>query len=216
MKTETPPMTMTSLPPTTVPLTLDELLSKLRAVERTAVMNHLAACRAESDPQRGTLWERLLCALLTLAPKLPRFGSRACAQFFIPDGRYKLQVFALKDSGRGEFHVYCCDALRAARAVGLIGQAASAIVGVAGAETLRCGGGGGGPVTLGASALAIEMLDGGKVSEPEAHLRPMLGWGRRVMHVTLPVSASEAQIAAVESLCALSATHWAAAAPPAN
>jgi hypothetical protein len=55
----------------------------------------------------------------------------------------------------------------------------------------------------------IEMLDGSAMSEPEAHLRPMLGWGRRVMHLTPPITATEGAIAAVEAICSLSAAKWA-------
>lgn len=195
-----PPARSTRAAPPVAPLPFDTLLSKLRVAERASVMQHLTACRAEEDPRHADLWERLLCALLTLAPSLPRLGARGSAQFFIPDGRYKLQVFALKDNGKGEIHIYCPDVLTDGTAMGLIRHEAASGAS-SGGDVLCCG-------KMPGDSLAIEMLDGGLVSEPEAHLRPMLGWGRRVMHLKLQVTASDAQIAAVESLCAVSATHW--------
>jgi hypothetical protein len=36
----------------------------------------------------------------------------------------------------------------------------------------------------------------------------MLGWNRRVIRITLPTDATEAQVAAVETLCAMSKGKW--------
>jgi hypothetical protein len=48
---------------------------------------------------------------------------------------------------------------------------------------------------------------GGEQRLPE-FVRPMLGWGKKALRVTVPAAASEAQIAAVEDLCALAALQW--------
>ena len=48
---------------------------------------------------------------------------------------------------------------------------------------------------------------GGEQKLPE-FVRPMLGWGKKALRITVPASATEAQIAAVEDLCALAALQW--------
>ena len=51
-----------------------------------------------------------------------------------------------------------------------------------------------------------------KTPGPEFFYKDMTGWNRKAICVTLPAMASEAQVRAVENLCALAATEWATAA----
>ena len=62
--------------------------------------------------------------------------------------------------------------------------------------------------------LRVESLDGDSLN-PGAHFKDMTGWNRKALRVTLPPSASSAQVEAAEVLCALAAQHFVKAARPA-
>jgi hypothetical protein len=178
-------------------LDFEAFLAKLKsAKERTNAQQHLDTTRADGDPRHAKLWERLVNALLTLAPELPRFGGQRAVQFSVPDGRYKLQVFAMQDGEKGEIYVYTQDVSVAARDAGL----------------LRTGKAAGDRTYLSAQGGEMLVVDevadtGGEQKLPE-FVRPMLGWGKKALRITVPPNATEPQIAAVEDLCALAALQW--------
>jgi hypothetical protein len=156
----------------------------------------VAVLEAEPDPTRAPLWRRLACALMTLAPHAAKFVGRQTVQFYVADGKYRKQVFALEDLQDGHLTVYCPDVLGEALESGLL--APSPQTGQHLYLTRPAG-----------DPLRVEPLDGDSLN-PGAHFKDMTGWNRKALRLTLPPAASAAQVEAVELLCALAARRFAA------
>jgi hypothetical protein len=186
-------------------LDFEAFLTKLKsAKERANAQQHLDTIRGDAEhPHHAKIWQRLVSTLLTLAPELPRFGSQRAVQFSVPDGRYKLQVFALQDGDNNTaVHVYLPDISTTANAAGLV----------------RPGKGGERAFLTPAPGQILpvdEIADTGGEQRLPDFVRPMLGWGKKALHLALPLNATEAQLTAVEDLCALAAVEWRTAAPKA-
>ena len=175
---------------------LDAFLAKAGAKDRTQIQRHLAAIDAESDSSHGTLWRRIAGTLAALAPMPLQTAGHGGVLFFIPDGKYRMQVFAMEDA-EGRLSIYLPDILAEAVRKKILratdNPAEFAIVGAM-RHTLR-----------------VELLDAQNTPEPPAHVKNMLGWNRKAMRVTLPVIASEGpRVEAAEALFALAAKQWAA------
>src|SRR3954453_11757925 len=91
------------------PVDLDALLAKAGQRDRTNVEKHLAALDAGPDAAHAALWRRLARALATLAPLAITTIGQQAVQFFIADGKYRMQVFALEDQNDGKLQVYLPD-----------------------------------------------------------------------------------------------------------
>jgi hypothetical protein len=176
------------------PVEIEALLSKLGPKDRINVEKHLAACDAEPSGHRGKLFRKMACALGTLAPHATKTQGRQTLQFFIPDGKYRMQVFALHDGGEGDIAVYGANMVDRAVAEGILsGPIQPNIYRISGTKDKE--------------ALNIESLDG-KTSNPQPFYKDMLGWNRKAMKISLPITASPAQIATAEKLVSLAAEKW--------
>ena len=183
------------------PLGFEEFLAKLSPKDRANAERRVTVLEGEPDPGRARLWRRLAAVLMTLAPQSAKVVGRQTVQFYIADGKYRMQVFALEDLQDGNFTVYCPDVLAEATAAGLVGEPVEA-----GPHLRRIGTSG--------ELLLIESLDGTSLS-PGVHFKDMVGWNRKALRITLPPSASPVQIETTELFCALAAHHFAVkAAPP--
>jgi hypothetical protein len=176
------------------PLTFPEVLAKLAGRDRANAERRVAALAAQPDAGRAAAWQRLACGLMTLAPVAKLTGSSA-VEFYVPDGRYRRQVFALEDLRDGGVTVYGPDVLADAVAAGLL------------ARTGRPDPGGYAVAATG-EPLHVEALDGTALS-PHAHVKNLTNWSRRAARVALPPSASAAQVGAAELLCAIAAVRFA-------
>ena len=177
------------------PEAFETFLSTLGERDRRNFRNHLSACEAEHDSPRATLWKRLSCTLGALAGKPARTTGKRAVQFFVADGQYLMQLFALEDPHDGTLVVYAPDALGAAVEAGV----------------LR------GPVSVGADVLLyevrglagvnlrVEVLSAAKTVDAPEYYRHLLGWKRRALKVTLRTTAGQAQVSACEALCRLAA-----------
>jgi len=188
------------------PLTYGEFLEKLTPKERANAERHVADCQSEADPRHVALWQRLSSALMTLAGHSAKFNRRESLQFYIADGKYRMQVFALEDLRDGKLTVYCGDVLELATRSGLLASRKSK------ADESKT-------YSIGTSRedLEIEQLDG-TTPNPANFYKDMLGWNRRAVRVIVPVTATDSQVRAVETLCAMSVhgkTKAAAAVPAA-
>jgi hypothetical protein len=145
---------------------------------------------------------------MTLAPHAAKLVGKQTVQYYVADGKYRKQVFALEDLQDGNITVYCPDVLREAMDAGLLKRPAAeaqsdatAVYGIIGTQ----------------DALRIDALDRDSVN-PAAHFKDMVGWNRTALRITLPPTASPQQLAAAELLCALAARSFApaaaASAPP--
>jgi hypothetical protein len=175
------------------PLDFEAFLGKLVPKDRVNAQRRVDVLEAEADPSRVRLWKRLACALMTLAPHAAKLVGRQMIQFYIADGKYRMQVFAMEDLQDGHFTIYCPDVLQEAVNAGLIS------VGEEGEPNLyRLGPG---------DHLFIEPLDKDSLN-PAAHFKDMTGWNRKAIRIVLPPSPSPAQVEATELLCGIASRHF--------
>lgn len=163
------------------PVDLDALLAKAGQRDRANVEKHLAAV----DPAHATLWRRLMRSLATLAPLAIQTVGQAAVQFFIADGKYRMQVFALEDASDGHLILYTPDVYDEARKLKLI------------------------PAEGDEHAVFIEQLTGANTPNPSPHFKNMLGWNRKALRIVLPINATDEQIETAEHIAGLAARSWA-------
>ena len=175
-------------------LNFDEFCARLSPKDKLNVEKRVTALEAENSGGRARLWQRLACTMMTLAPHATKVIGRQTVQFYIADGKYRMQVFALEDLQDGNLTAYCPDALDDAIAGGLLSKRED------GEEDEY--------VTTAGQTLRIESLNGGSIN-PATHYKDMVGWNRKALAITLPPTASPAQFEAVELLCAIAAQHFA-------
>jgi hypothetical protein len=170
----------------------DGFLAKLTPKDRLNIERHLTAIEEVSTRNHAKLWKRLATAMMSMAPHSAKANGQQSMQFYIQDGKYRMQIFALEDLRDGSIHVYAADAIDEATKAGLFTKAK------AGDEPneLRLAGS--------TDTLNVERLDG-KVSNPAPFYKDMLGWNRRAVHITLPVMATDAQADAACKLLVLGA-----------
>jgi hypothetical protein len=174
-------------------LDFDAFLAKLSPKDRVNAERRVGVLEAEPDLSRLRLWRRLACALMTLAPHAAKLVGRQTIQFYIADGKYRMQVYALEDLQDGHFTIYCQDVMQEAIEAGLLSDAEQA-----GAHLRRISSG---------EMLFVESMDKSSQS-PGAHFNDMVGWNRRALRIVLPPSASSAQVEAAELVCAIAATRF--------
>lgn len=169
---------------------LRELLGRAAAKDRTHIQRHLAALDAQPDGSHAALWRRVAAMLGSLAPLPIQTVGHSAIMFFVPDGKYRMQMFALEDQNDGRVSIYLPDILKQAIAKKIIrkGEAPGeyAIVG-----SMR-------------NTLRLEALDSQNSPEPAAHVKNMLGWNRKALRITLPAIAADGpRVNATEALCEL-------------
>ena len=177
-------------PPT--PMDFDAFLAKLTPKDRLNIERHLAAIEEQSTKAHAKLWKKLATQMMTMAPHSAKANGQQSMQFYIQDGKYRMQIFALEDLRDGTVHVYAADAVDEAVKEGAMQKPKPADE----ADQYKL------PGTT--DLLIVERLDG-KVSNPAPFYKDMLGWNRRAVHVALPAMASDLQVAAVEKLLFLGA-----------
>ena len=179
-----------------------EFLAKLAPKDRASAEKRVNLLEAGPDPARAELWRRLACTLMTLAPHAAKLVGLQTVQFYVADGKYRMQVFALEDPQDGHMTVYCPDVVDEAVKAGLLGRSAR-VPGQPAESDARV------YVIEGSrEPLHVELLDKSSVN-PGAHFKDMVGWNRKAIRVTLPPAASPSQVQAAELLCALAAGHFA-------
>ncbi|HWE93387.1 MAG TPA: hypothetical protein VG269_05380 [Tepidisphaeraceae bacterium] len=175
---------------------LEDFLSRCGMKDRVTIEKHLAIADAEATPDHGRLWRRLAAALFSLAPEGSQVLGKLAVLFFIPDGKYRMQVFALEDALDGSLQVYLPDVLADAIRKKIVAKTKEP-----GVYTI---------VKTPKQTVHIEELDASNTPEPAVHVKNMLGWNRKALRVTVPATkAGAAQAAAAEALCALAAVKWA-------
>lgn len=176
---------------------LDEALARLGARDRASIEKHLAACDAETDPRHSQLWRRLAGKLCELSPLPMQSAGAQAVIFFAPDGKYRMQVFALEDKRDGQIVIYLPDVTTQAVKEKVLVKAGERFA-IAGAKT---------------HTLEVESMDAANTPEPPQHVKHMIGWNRKAVRVTLRGNDPDSpEVAAAEALCALAAKQWNAAA----
>ncbi len=174
----------------------DQLLAGLGEKDRAGLERQLAAYAAKLGEAQAVRWRRLLCVLRTLSPGPVKLASANAMQFFIPDGKYRKQVFAMQAMGDGSCAVYAPDVISEAVRSGLLSKPSR----VDDRDSYR--------VSKSVEMLSIDSLDG-KTPNPDAFYKDMTGWNRKAIRMTLPAEASDAQVHVVEQICVLAAEEWA-------
>jgi hypothetical protein len=178
----------------------EAILARAGARDRTNVQRHVAVCDAEPEESHGRIWRRLFTSLATLAPLPVTTVGQQAVLFFVPDGKYRMQVFALEDAREGAVSVYMPDVLDAVVAQGVI----SPLAGDTAAEGAR-------HYRVGHSkvhTLSIEPLSAATTPNPPAHVKNMIGWNRKGLRVALPIIAVDEETVAVELMAAIAALRW--------
>src|SRR5690348_13998984 len=93
------------------PMGFADFLAKLPAKDKLNAERRVAVLEADANPGPAVLWRRLACTLMTLAPHAAKFVGKQTAQFYVADGKYRMQVFALEDLQDGVMTIYSTDAL---------------------------------------------------------------------------------------------------------
>src|SRR6266478_2170649 len=87
------------------------MLARAAAKDRTHIQRHLATADAEPDAAHAALWRRLATMLFGLAPLPIQTVGHSAVLFFVPDGKYRMQMFALEDQSDGRIALYLPDVL---------------------------------------------------------------------------------------------------------
>jgi hypothetical protein len=178
--------------PVPVPIDYDGFLAKLTPKDRLNIERHIAAIEEQSTRNHAKLWKKLATAMMSMAPHSAKANGQQSMQFYIQDGKYRMQIFALEDLRDGTIHVYAADAVDEALKAGLLLKAKLSDD----ANELR--------LPNSTETLNVERLDG-KVSNPAPFYKDMLGWNRRAVHIALPVMASDVQAEAAHKLLVMGA-----------
>ena len=178
------------------PLELEEFLAKLAARDRQNVDRHLAAADAEPEPDHAKLWRRIARSMFTLSPHAVTTIGQQALQFFIADGKYRRQLFALEDLRDGVLVVYTVDALAAALRAGALRGPVRTDDGVKVYELGGCDG---------HATVGVEALTADNVGNAPDYYRHMVGWNRKALKITLPVPGGDGRLRALNVLYALAA-----------
>jgi hypothetical protein len=174
----------------------DEMVGKLSPKDRQNMEKQLTSYDVAGDKGRATLWKRLVGTMSDLAPGVPpKTSAQRTVQFFVPDGKWRMQVFAIEDRKDGVIAVYVEDVLAEALKAGVIAKG-------------KRGGGPGEYTAKGSETpIVVEQLDGKTEADPAPFYKDMLGWNRKALRVTLGGDAPEAHARVVERLCELAAVR---------
>jgi len=172
---------------------LTGFLSRLGGKERTKVEKHLAACDTENDPDRAKLWRRVATMLDSSAGAGVESAGGQAWRFFIPDGKYRMQVFAMEDRGDGTLRVFLPDILDEAVKSRVMSKTKVPNEYI---------------VKGSRDPIHVIALEPSKIQDPPAHIKPMLGWNRKALEITLRTAGGGTQTLAAQALVDLAARKW--------
>jgi hypothetical protein len=168
----------------------EALLARCGVKDRTNLEKHLALCDAEPHPGHAKLWRRLAGRLAALGSLPVQTAGPGVLLFFIPDGKYRLQVFSLEDRRDGQLIVYTTDVLDQAVSKKILAKAGGQYV-VAGAKSV---------------VINVEQIDAANTPDPAPHYKHLIGWNRKAIRITLNANEADSPVVgAVEAICALAA-----------
>src|SRR4051794_32363118 len=90
-------------------LSFEHFLINLSPKDRVSAEKRITALEVAGSKRLSEVWRRLACALMTLAPHAVKLVGKQTVQYYVADGKYRMQVFALEDLQDGNMTVYCPD-----------------------------------------------------------------------------------------------------------
>lgn len=173
---------------------LDQYVARAAARDRYNIEKHLLALDNDALKGRADVWRRLLTKLSSLVPLPFQSAGPNVVLFYRPDGKYRMQVFALEDAGNGLVYVYLTDVLQAAVA----------------AKILRADGERYAIVASPGGDLPVHAIDTQNTPDPAAYIKHMIGWNRKAIRIALDgAEATGVRIDTAEALCSFAASQWA-------
>ena len=88
--------------------------------DRVNAEKRVVALEAAGPPGLAELCRCVAAALMTLAPHAAKLVGKQTVQYYVADGKYRMQVFALEDLQDGNLTAYCPDVLADAVEAGLL------------------------------------------------------------------------------------------------
>jgi hypothetical protein len=173
-----------------------DFLAALSARDRANIEKHMAVLDADPSPSHARTWRTVALLLRRLAPMSANTIGPQLVQFFVADGKYRMQVFALEDRRDGTILLFMPDVLEKALKAGVLAKPPA---GRAGEYPIRAHKN---------EVLPVEVLDAANTPDPQPAIKHMLGWNRKALRVTLPAIVNAPQLAAAQEMCELAAKAW--------
>lgn len=173
-----------------------DFLAALSARDRANIEKHMAVLDAEPSPSHSKSWRQVALLLRRLAPMSANTIGPQVVQFFVADGKYRMQVFALEDRRDGSILLFLPDVLDKALKAGILAKPPAGRVGEYPIRAHK------------SEVLHVELLDAANTPDPQPAIKHMLGWNRKALRVTLPAIVNAPQLAAAAALCELAAKAW--------
>jgi hypothetical protein len=177
------------------------LLQQLGPKALGAAEKHMELCEADAARGYGRTWKRIAGMLARMAPGAVESVGQHTLKFHIPDGKYRQQVFALNDSGLGTIDLYMPHIAALAIEQKLLSKPTdpTQVYGIVGEK----------------QSIELSTVTSNDADCPP-FCKPMLGWGRKALKVTISAVPNEEQLAIVERLCECAMSTWAAQTAPAK
>lgn len=170
------------------PKTFDQALEKLPQKDRANIQKHLDQMAAMPKAATDT-WKSLFLALTLRAGHACQAVGTDAVRFFIQDGTYKLQMFALEDKLTEPRQVYLPNVLSESIKAKLLTRGTPpGTYGVVGAadETVK-----------------IDELDANTQADAPVHYKFMVGLNRKAIRITLPSRERPALVKLIGAMCDL-------------
>lgn len=171
-----------------IPRNFDQALEKLPQKDRANMQKHLDAMA--SLPRAATEnWKGLFLALMQRAGHSCQAVGTDAARFFVQDGTYKLQMFAMEDKLAESRQVYLPNVLAESIKAKLITRGSPA-----------------GTYTINAApdeTLKIDELDASTQADAPLHYKFMVGLNRKALRLTLPSRERPATVRLVAAMADL-------------
>jgi hypothetical protein len=175
----------------------DAAFAKLTQKDRDNFERQITNVTTKVGENLANHWRRLAGTALALSNKPPKLTGLNTLQFFIADGNYRKQIYAMHLADTGVLTMYVPNIFPEATKAKLLTPLPKDPTPDA--------------YTVGGHRVIIEQLDRDSLN-PQFYFKDMTGWNRKAMGIQLTVDANEGLVHAVEQILALAAT-WPAAAP---
>lgn len=171
--------------------------ARLTQKERDTFDRQITNATTRGGEALAALWRRLAGVGLALCTRPAKVSGMNTIQFFIADGNYRKQVYAMHLSDEGEVTVFLPNILAEAIKAKIIAPLPKDPTPHA--------------YAVGKERMIIEPYDRDSLN-PQPYYKDMTGWNRKAIGVVLPAGATEGLIDTAEQLM-LAAATWPAVAP---